>query len=560
MDNKEQSLDRIKLLMKYSVGNTLSENITVLQGKLLKEDSMGAERMINAHNREVLGADWDKQVDRDPRKKIISIPSMGGAQNPIKVVEGTQYNLFTDSDNSGNLFPGRQLKKDPKYGWYEIKDNVKVFYPEDSFWKQLASVGALKSFKTGPTVSNENGEKYHFLINLDEEGWPYATIGYKQSVNKSSRGWKLQPWYYKTDGDKQEPYDESNIDTRNEFDKFWDEYGVYVQLVGGLLIGAVTAGVGNLITASILANAGIVAAEGAIIASEVATVVNAVNVGRRYAFALEVLLEGGSNIALGMYEKGRGEDPTLSFIFASLPFIKVLPGFNKVFGKLNYTVEDSEKVLEALDNFDGTNPHIFDALPKRSKEIFEEVIKASKNNPEEFKNFFKESLEIQAANASKNKELSKTFIDKTVRLGQGTGKFIKHMSKEAGKDITLAGGLFAGTKGVNWAWQKLYAAYEDKYNSPMPKEEIKKVNNEVKKLPTEEEKIKYIEDLAQSISSSEKNLNVVSTGISKEVVNNVNKDAEGYDEFEEFLNSEPVKTSPKIDTTQNPFGGTEGGN
>lgn len=554
MDNKEQSLDRIKLLIKYSVGNTLTENINVLQGNILREDPMGVERMINAHNREVLGKDWDKQEDSDPRKKIISIPSMGGAQNPIKVVEGTQYNLFTDSDNSGNLFPGRQLKKDPKYGWYEIKDNIKVFYPEDSFWKQLASVGALKSFKTGPTVSNENGEKYHFVINLDEEGWPYATIGYKQSVNKSSRGWKLQPWYYKTDGDKQEPYDESNIDTRNEFDKFWDEYGVAIQLVGGLLIGVFTAGVGSVITASILAEAGIVAAEGAIIASEVATVVNAVNVGRRYAFALEVLIEGGTNIALGMYEKNRGQDPTLSFIFAALPFIKVLPGFNKVFGKLNFSVEDSEKVLEALDNFDGTNPHIFDALPTRSKEVFEEVIKASKNNPEEFKNFFKESLEIQAANASKNKELSKTFIDKTVRLGQGTGKFLKHMSKEAGKDLALVTGLDLGVKGVNWAWQKLYAAYEDKYGKPMPKEEIKKTNDVVKKLPTDEEKIKYIEELAQSMSNSQETVDVVTSEPIKNNILKLDKLDIEWDELDDELNREPIKDT--IKTNGGELGGT----
>jgi hypothetical protein len=559
MDNKEQSLDRIKLLMNYSVKNTLTENVILLNPAHLNEDAMGMEIYLNQRNEKILNGE-DYQKDSDPRKTIITIPGIGGKDSPIKVVEGTQYNLFANTDNSGNLFPSRNLKKDPKYGWYEIKNNVKVFYPEDRFWQELASRGVLKSFKTGPTVSNENGENYHFLINLDEDGWAYATIGYKQSVNKATRGWKMQPWFYKTEGDSQIPYDESNIDTRNEFDKFWDEYGVYVQLVGGLIIGVVTAGIGSVITASIIAEAGIVAAEGVVLASEVSTVVNAVNVGRRCAFALEVLVEGGTNIAIGMYEKNRGQDPTLSFIFAALPVIKVLPGFKRVFGSLNFGEKECNDVLNALDGFDGTNPRIFDALPKRSKEVFEEVTKAAKNNPEEFKNLFKESLEIQAANAANNKELSKTFLSKTVELGQGTGKFLSHMGKEAGKDIALVTGLDVGVKGVNWAWQKLYAAYEDRYNRPMPKEEIKKVNNEVKKLPTEEEKIKYIEELAQSISNSEKNLNVVSTGISKEVVNNVNKDAEGYDEFEEFLNSEPVKTSPKIDTTQNPFGGTEGGN
>jgi hypothetical protein len=566
MDNKEQSLDRIKLLMKYSVGNTLSENITVLQGKLLKEDSMSAERMINAHNREVLGADWDKQKSNDPfaeRRQIISIPGFNNQK--INVVEGTTNNLFTSQDDSGTLFAHRGLKKD-KYGWYEVRDNTKVYYPEKSFWETV--VGSTKNFKTGPTVSNPNGDSYHFILNLDDNGWSYATIGYKQAINKASRGWKITPWYYKSDGDQQIPYDESTIDTRDSFDKFWDENGTAIQIVGGIALGFLTAGIGSLITAAIIADAGIIAAEGALILSEVATVVNAVNTGRRWAFALEVITEAAVNIPIGIYEEGRQEGSgTMSFVFAALPFIKVLPGFSRVFNtSINFTQKEIDEITTALDTFTN-DPSVFKTMSKKSQQVFEEVVKGVNKNPEGFGKLAEAALAEKMSKASGDKQFSNKVINWTAIMGRTTYRTVKHIATTGGKELGLVIGLEKMTDKVRESWDKLLLSYEKKNGKEMPEEEIKRISTEVQKLPTEEEQVKYIEDLAQSIdrgnkvtsdspiiSKATEELNIENTAHIKSVgIDTMAAKYKNYNFSKKSETTQPVKDTIPTTDSGNPF-------
>lgn len=493
MDNKEQSLDRIKLLMNYSVEGTLTENIRHLQGNLLKEDPMTGVWYT--------GDNYEGKPDQfAERRQIISIPGFNNQK--INVVEGTTNNLFTSQDDSGTLFAHRGLKKD-KYGWYEVRNNTKVYYPEKSFWDTV--VGSTKNFKTGPTVSNPNGDSYHFILNLDDNGWSYATIGYKQSINKSSRGWKITPWYYKTNGDEQIPYDESTIDTRDSFDKFWDENGVAIQLVGGLIIGAVTMGIGNLITAAIIAEAGIAAAETALIASEVATVVNAVNTGRRWAFALDALTEVAINVPIGIYEEGREKGSgTMSFVFAALPFIKVLPGFSRFFNSsINFTQKNIDEIVTKLETFTN-DPAIFKTMTPKSQQLFEEVVTKVNKNPEAFGTLVNSALAVQATKTVNNKVFSNKIINSTVKLGRTTYTTLKHIGKTLSKDLVVVKAFELMTDKVRESWDKLLESYENKNGKEMPDEEIKRINSEVQKLPTEEEQIKYIEDLAQSIDRGSK--------------------------------------------------------
>ena len=483
------SIDRVKLLMKYSMGKTLTENLEQLQGNLLKEDAMGAERMINAHNREVLGADWDKAPEGEKEKQIIQIPGFGGKDStPINVVEGTVYSTFQSTDNSGNLFPGRKLINDPKIGWYEVRNNVKVFYPTDKYWQALASIGATKSFRTGPTVSTPE-ETYHFVMKLDENGWYYATIGAKTPQDEPLRGWIPTTWYYKTEGGSEVPYNENTIDIRTSGQKFWDDHSLAIQLVGGLVIGALTMGIGSLVTAAIIAEAGIVAVEGVVLAEEVLTVVNAVNTGRKVAFWTEVVLEGGMNVGIGLYEQSRGQDPALSFIFAALPLLKGLPGFKALFGPIEFEAKNTKEITDALKIFDGSNPKVFDALSKDSKKLFDEVIGAVKSKPKGFEDLI--------AKAQLLKPPPKTILEKTKALGVSTAKWVGNMTKHAAKEGAVVLTL-------DLAWHKLYSMYESSYGEQIPKSEIDRVNEKVKEIPEEEEKIKFIEKVAQDYVEAKK--------------------------------------------------------
>jgi hypothetical protein len=472
-----ESIDRIKLLMNYSVKNTLTENIKKIT---ITESVMGAP------NNGVI--DYSSSAQEE-EKKIIQIPGYGGKDSAlINVVEGTVFTPFQSTDNSGNLFPNRKLINDPKIGWYEVRNNVKVFYPTDKYWQALASIGATKSFTTGPTVSSQ-GEKYHFVMKLDDTGWYYATIGAKTPQDEPLRGWIPTTWYYKTEGGSEVPYNESTIDIRTSGQKFWDDHSLAIQLVGGLVIGLLTMGIGSLVTAAIIAEAGIVAVEGVILAEQVLTVVNAVNTGRKVAFWTEVVLEGGMNVGIGLYEQSRGQDPALSFIFAALPLLKGLPAFKGVFGPLQFEAKNTEEITAALKIFDGSNPKVFDALSKDSKKLFDEVIKSIKSKPKGFEELI--------TKAQLFKPSPKTILEKTKTLGVSTAKWLGNMTKH----VAVEGAVVLT---LDLAWHKLYAMYESSYGKPMPQSEIDKVNEKVKEIPSEEEKIKFIEKVAMDYEYSKK--------------------------------------------------------
>jgi hypothetical protein len=495
-----ESIDRVKLLMKYSMGKTLTENLEQLRGNLIKEDSMSAERMINAHNREVLGPDWDKPpVDEfADGKKIIKIPIDKG--NMLDVIEGTVYNQFLESDTSKTLFP--TLIKDtqnPNKGWYQIVGKQRVYYPKDSFWKPL--IGRLKSFKTGNSVES-NGKYYHFLIQLSDQDSQWATLSPGTPQDRDDRGWKIQPWYYSTEDGAETPYNPKEIDIRSSGDKFWDDNNWWIQIAGAIILGVVTAGIADVIGAALIAaEVGAAAIEGATLAVEVTSALSAASKARRIGLALDFVVQGAFNGGIGMYEISRGEDPTISFVFALLPLVHNAPFVKGWLGNtLTYTEKECKEIIETLAKFDGTNPNIINTMSKQSQDLFKAVTKASQKNPEGLKNIITETLKLEAAKTAKSPELSKRLLQTVKNAKVTLPPKIVHLATQVGVDIGATGvGVGSVMVYKNWAEIKehLKKAYQSKFNKEMSDSEADKViDNAKKNLPTEEEAKSYVEQIA----------------------------------------------------------------
>ena len=483
-----ESINRIKLLMNYSVKNTLTENIKKIT---ITESVMGAP------NYGVIELNHSKNEFADG-KKIIQIPIDKG--NMLDVIEGTVYNQFLESDTSKTLFP--TLIKDtqnPDKGWYQIVGRQRVYYPKDSFWKPL--IGRLKSFKTGNSVE-ANGKYYHFVIQLSDQDSQWATLSPGTPQDRDDRGWKIQPWYYSTEDGTETPYNPKEIDTRSSGEKFWDDNNWWIQIAGAIILGVVTAGVAGVIgSALIAAEAGVVAIEGATLAVEITSALSAATKARRIALALDFVVQGAFNGGIGMYEISRGEDPTISFVFALLPLVHNAPFVKCWLGNtLTYTEKECKEIIETLAKFDGTNPNIINTMSKQSQDLFKAVTKASQKNPEGLKNIITETLKLEAAKTAKSPELAKRLLQ-TVKNSKVTlPPKIVHLAKQVGVDIG-ATGVGVGSVMVYKNWEEikehLKKAYQSKFNKEMSDSEADKViDNAKKNLPTEEEAKSYVEQIA----------------------------------------------------------------
>lgn len=481
-----ESINRIKLLMNYSVKNTLTENIKKIT---ITESVMGAP-----NNGVIDNSSYGTDEFADG-KKIIKIPIANGTM--LDVIEGTVYNQFLESDTSGTLFP--TLIKDPNKGWYQIVGKQRVYYPKDVLWKSL--IGRLKSFKTGNSVE-ANGKYYHFVMGLSDKDSQWATLAPGTPQDRDDRGWRIQPWYYSTEAGEEKPYSTEEIDIRSSGDKFWDDNNWWIQIAGAIILGVVTAGVAGVIgSALIAAEAGVMAIEGATLAVEVTSVLSAASKARRIALALDFVVQGAFNGGIGMYEISRGEDPTISFVFALLPLVHNAPFVKNWLGNtLTYTEKECKEIIETLAKFDGTNPNIINTMSKQSQDLFTAVTKASQKNPDGLKNIITETLRLEAAKTAKNPELAKRLLQTVKNAKVTLPPKIVHMAKQVGVDI---GATVVGVGGVmvykNWAEIKehLKKAYLRKFNKEMSDSEADKViDNAKKNLPTEEEAKSYVEQIA----------------------------------------------------------------
>ena len=156
-----------------------------------------------------------------------------------------------------------------------------------------------------------------------------------------------------------------------------------------------------------------------------------------------------------MYEISRGEDPTISFVFALLPLVHNAPFVKGWLGNtLTYTEKECKEIIETLAKFDGTNPNIINTMSKQSQDLFQAVTKASQKNPEGLKNIITETLKLEAAKTAKSPELAKRLLQTVKNAKVTLPPKIVHLAKQVGVDIG-ATGVGVGSVMVYKNWEEI---------------------------------------------------------------------------------------------------------
>jgi hypothetical protein len=570
LNNGIDALERIKLLMKYSLDKTLSENVGVTN-KVVNEQT-GYEMYLDKRD-----ANPEKYDDGSSREKTtITIPRLNPkAVSGLTVVEGTVAVPFTGNETSGSMFPN--LKQD-QYGWYDIVNNKKIYYPKDEFWKTLPFIGGTKTFTTGPTETYPQGEKYHAILFLADDYSDYATIGPLTPKDPrkdiDSRGWNFYPGYFKTEGGQQVPYSEKNIDLRSASQAFWDEYGFWIQIGGSLLLAVATMGVGSVVAAGVLAEAGVavgaaelagdailageaidatlVGAEGLSLATEVETAVNAINIGKKYQFAADFITQGLWNSSFGAYQISRGQDTdaTISFIFALLPVIHNLPGISRFLGKtIQYSDETAKEVSEVFGKFGGgaNQEEVVKNLSKKGQELFKDVTGQISKNPKEFEEILKSAYKPAIKQAASKKMTAKiaNFVVKTVEKSPET------LKKTPGALLKFGKQLVVDMSAIELA-KYIQEVYKEKYGQPMPKDEADKLDQmtEPTDLPYLQKYLSDLELRKATIENQGAMIQQQSSKLSTSTAYKKDYSMSAFDEYRNKLKSSKTPTQTPVTPTQ----------
>ena len=198
---------------------------------------------------------------------------------------------------------------------------------------------------------------------------------------------------------------EYGYDDRNWFDKWWEDYGIWVQVGIGALTLVVTLGASSPAVAGFIAST---------IGAEVAAVTTALANVERFS----ILADFYMNASVGTYQLAKGDtkEAMLSFFFAALPKIhKLYSKIGKVFGTPSVEVTKSlaNKIGQvSLSTRQDINAFIA-TLSKEEAKYFKSALKLSK---EDYETAFKLVQE----------DMEKTLkpVSKGVKVAKGTGKFL----------------------------------------------------------------------------------------------------------------------------------------
>ena len=334
-NNKREILERVLLLMKYDNKITLTENL-----ELVSEQNKPSLNNVNfaSPNEYKKYTEKNKSEEWVPQLKTIK-PFFGESLEIPKssetVIGWPGYEKFKEdknypiqgADEYGPWLFGWKLKELPYYSKYakEIPDDAKIHFPSTGAMQNLFN-GAVFQF-TIPKGTNVPFDEY---VKENEDDWlsdrkqgekpltkditfKAIKILKKDSVNQSivpidkngMNGWQFYPAYYTSDleeGKYVSYVPELWIQYKSPFKLWWDEYGLWIELVGSVLI-------------SILASAMAPAILGAIGATSI-------SVGTM-SFYADLILNGIFNLSIAKMNFDFHDDQQgwFSIIFSFLPLI-----------------------------------------------------------------------------------------------------------------------------------------------------------------------------------------------------------------------------------------------
>lgn len=357
MENKNEIVNRIKLLMGYNLSMTLNENLSII---LEQPDS----RFRSPEEREIL-ARGEEQLKQQKLEKEKEEPGKAKQEYIWPIPGYTTYYTPTPHSAKGGTsymyFP-LSIEKNIELWKFVTPDDfpeIKKLEKGDFWWKKVTAqhlnkilpMGTVRNFKIG-------GIQYLTSLTATEETNGYWVFnGYK--------------------GDNNKFYESPNPENyKSEWDKFLDKYKDAFQIIASILVAIII---------------------------EVATA------GTGTAFALKLLLEVGAelliNIPVSMYERKMGDDvgANLSLLFSFLPFLDVkylkIGGVSKEISEkmakelLDSGITDSKGLAKFYDGLDtDTEKYLFSQVlqqrPENIEKAFGGLFKQVFSDPETNKKIF----------------------------------------------------------------------------------------------------------------------------------------------------------------------------
>lgn len=440
--SKENILERVLLLMKYNNKMTLTENL----GIVLEQDNPRLDRIGSPQY--VVQKEDEKTKEWKPELKTVK-PFFGESidipENSETVFGWPGYEKFKNSklypiqgqDEYGPWLYGYKLKEIPYYSKYSqlIPDDSKIHMPSTSAMENLFN-GAVFQF----TIPKGTMIPFDEYVKENEDDWLSSRqqgerpldkditfkaikILKKENVNQSivpidkngTNGWEYYPAYYTTDLDESKYVSyvpELWIQYKSPTKLWWDEYGLWIELVGSVLI-------------SILASALTPVIMGAI-------GVSSISVGAM-SFYADLILNGIFNLSIAKmhFDFHDEQQGWFSIIFTFLPLIHRYGGaaIKSVFkGMSEETIKKAaQEVLSKSSNIVLDTPQQwkswYNSLSKETREVVRATSKIQQSQIEPaMKTILVDVNKKILENKAKN---PKWFIQSAISSGaKGLVKFI----------------------------------------------------------------------------------------------------------------------------------------
>ena len=299
----------------------------------------------------------------------------------LPVVEGTKIFTIQPGMTSKDFIPNTKVgtikddlgKEHPNQEYIEkevtvkelnktLRRTLRLCLPDKTFWNLDEHIGKVWKFET--PVSSQGGmfsaiEDFSktFAMSLSLKDTSLAGTGWNASVacrgGDNGWGWEIstQPIFFNVENGK--PYNPKNpqdLDTRSDWETWYDHYGMWLEIGIGIAATFVGAGFATLILE--LAEAAATAGRLAGFSLELYEFVSAAyGTTTRLSVFMQMLAEGimMSPIISWQISDDRDADGWLSAIFLFLPLLTELKGVGKLIGG-RYSREAAETLATKIQN------------------------------------------------------------------------------------------------------------------------------------------------------------------------------------------------------------------
>ena len=441
-------LKRIQSLMNYNNSN----------GTLLSEDSLGAEMRQRSIDKKILdqaeeGTPSDMRYpeitlgpqNKQPYPIIFPYPKGLPVMGDLKTGQPIVWK-FKEGMTAKNFIPATKYKIQVgpvKAADGTIKENqeyfenngIKYCLPVKEFWDMHTKNGWVYKFQ-----NPKNGKTFNIKLDLlgpgecdnSGDGKSYSGLECSQRCMGSNNGWmfNLNGFYLTGTGEPYNPQNEDHYDLRSRDDIFWDDYGVYIEIIVGV---AVSFAAPYLASGLVL-----IFAEGAALGSRFASLVTALSTAT-YAggeatwlvIMTEILSEAAllSPMILNYWDRGDDGNAMLALAMCLVPFLtelKSVKGFiSSGFGSKSL----SDSVINKI-NLNGGFKALFKMDETAMKEFVDVILTA-----EERELFY---IGVDLIKADDGKVLTEAFAEYMAKNGPTIEKSILEKSKNIVDDGSMS--------------------------------------------------------------------------------------------------------------------------